>query len=1470
MGQLPASTPQPLSSPLELLPRQKAPILDFATVSTLLQACLRRDQPWLQRRWQSCRSRLQDAARANNGVRDLWQQVNANLRRLADDALESPSTFQSTAPTPALITSPVLEAVPSSESGSTRSEATVGPERAPAIASPDDSATQSTTAETTTTVPSTSADSDADSRRDDRSGMETSAARVWSEILRLAAELDKLAARSGEKADFCSHFLGRLQDSWLLARRRRDQIPAIHYAGDLPVHARVTEIRAAIQEHQVVILCGETGSGKSTQLPKICLQAGYGWRGLIGHTQPRRIAARSVAARVAQELNVRLGDEVGFKIRFHDDTNTRSYIKLMTDGILLAETQSDRDFDQYDLIIVDEAHERSLNIDFLLGYLKRVCQRRPDFRLIITSATIDADRFAAHFADAAGQPAPIISVEGRGFPVDIQYRSPEVEDGRWTNPEQSVLQAVRELAARDRGHILVFLPTERDILSLSRKLRDVRLGRDAVGGSEVIPLYARLSVADQQRIFQPSAQRRIVLATNVAESSLTVPDIKYVIDTGTARISRYSARSKVQRLPIEAISQASANQRAGRCGRVGPGVCVRLYSQDDFQARDPFTTPEIRRTNLASVILQAKLLELGSLQDFPFLDPPRPEALNDGEKSLFEIGAINEQGDLTLVGRQLGKLPIDPRIGRMILEAAEQGCLAEILIIAAAIEVPDPRVRPVELAQAADQAHRQFQDKRSDFMAYLKLWKFYHEEKEKRSKTQFRKYLHSNFISPERMQQWLDVHRQLRQVVRELKLPMASAHDNYANIHRSLLAGFLSGIAQWDEKLPKLKQYTGAGNVKFQFWPGTGLDKLPKWIMVAELVETSRLFGRTVAAIEPDWIEPLAKHLVNRRYSEPRWNPKACGVTANERVTLFGLPIIPRRRVAYGRIDPRESQLLMLAEGFFLGQWEQPAPDFLQRNWETQRDLKTLCEKSRRLDWVIDEQRIVDFYSERLPADVVDAATLQRFLKQAAPAAVQALQLRIEDMIRLEDDYRPEDYPSVLEIGAMSLPLAYSFQPGETGDGVFVTVPAEGLGQLSDQQLAWCVPGWIETKIVQMIRSLPKSVRRNLVPAPDTARRVAQALTFGHGSFYSEVASRLAAEAEVPLSVADFDLEKIDAYLTLGVRVVDADGETLAEGRSIADLRRQLEAQGVSGGNQIQDHNWQLTRQTDWAFGSLSPETVLQRGSVQVAAYPAVVDEGETVGIALFDNRSLAAARHELGVIRLLRLAHHKSLKRQVRELPNLDRCKLLLSRWLSAAALEEGLESVLVKHALGATAATVRDEAAYRHVQRGLVGQVGGAAVDIAKWLPALATAIHQVDQQLSNLKTNNRFIKTFNDARGQLRALLAESFLIQTPWTWLQHLPRFVAGIEYRLERLDANSASLDQDRLAGVAAYWGRYERQHEQTRLENRVDPELEIFRWWVEEYRISLFAQPLGTSIKVSPQRLEKQWSLVHVGTATQV
>lgn len=1257
-------------------------------------------------------------------------------------------------------------------------------------------------------------------------------------------------------------WLSRCRQSVELQRWRQQNGPNYQFDGTLPVHAHVSKIRQAIEENQVVVVCGETGSGKSTQLPKICLEAGLGKTGFVGHTQPRRIAARSVAARLADEMSGKLGEAVGYKIRFHDDTNEKTFVKLMTDGILLAETQGDRFLDRYDAIILDEAHERSLNIDFLLGYLKRVLERRPEFRLIITSATIDAERFAKHFANRDGQAAPVIQVEGRGFPVEIQYQSPELEDGSWINQEQSIIRAIEELSTIDRGHILVFLPTERDILSMSRKLRNLRLGRSGSEQTEVVPLYARLGVKEQQQIFQPTAQRRIVLATNVAESSLTVPGIKYVVDTGTARISRYSARSKVQRLPIEAISQASANQRAGRCGRVGPGVCVRLYSEQDFQQRDPFTTPEIRRTNLASVILQAKMLNLGPLEAFPFIDPPRPEAVAEGNRSLFEIGAIDEQGDLTEIGRKLGQLPIDPRIGRMIIEAAEHGVVDQVLIIAAALEVQDPRVRPIEMADAADQAHAQFQDKRSDFLSYLKVWNFYHETKEQRSRAVLRKKLHANFISPERMQQWLDVHRQLRLMVRDLKLPRSNQQENYAAIHRSLLAGLLSGVAMLDEKEPKLKRYLGAANVRFQLWPGSGLDRLPKWVMVGEIVETSRNFGRNVAAIETSWVEPLAKHLVKHRYSQPRWNPKSCGVTANQRVTLFGLPIVAKRRVPFGKIDPKECRLLMFSEGFFVGAWEQPAPDFLQHNWELQNSLKDLGQKTRKLTWIVDEQRVVEFYDQRIPLDVVDAPTLNRFLKDADDSTQRSLLMKAADIVSQVDDYRPEDYPAVLDLGIAKLPLTYRFEPGEEQDGVFVKVPLEVLGQVHDQRLTWAIPGWVEAKVAQMIKSLPKAIRRNLVPAPDTAREVAAAMKFGEGSFIQEVASRLSAIAELPINPEDFELERLDPYLKMGIEVTDAEGAVVAQGRSLGEVRSKLKDRGISTSSQIQDEVLQLSGKRDWEFGNIPLSVKIPRGELTVEAFPGLLDEGESVGLRMFDTRAAAQRYHQEGMIRLFALQHRKSLRGQLNWLPGLDRSRLLLSRWISGAELDESLIWLMVRIGLVEGQSEIRNAVEFERRKQNATSGVAMAAAEVAKWLPLLSEAVHHVDNRLADLKSNMRLVKPFNDARTQVRSLLRKDFLKTTAWEWLQQFPRYLAGMEYRLSRLTAGSVAQDVEKIEMLEPYWERYEQHRLWLENHDRVDPQLEQFRWMLEEYRISLFAQPLGTQLKVSPKRLERQWDQV--------
>ena len=983
----------------------------------------------------------------------------------------------------------------------------------------------------------------------------------------------------------------------------------------LPITAKCEEIQDAIREHAVTIVCGETGSGKSTQLPKICLQLGRGVDGLIGHTQPRRIAARAIAARLADELRVPLGSAVGFKVRFTDTTRPETYVKLMTDGILLAETQQDRFLNQYDTLIIDEAHERSLNIDFLLGYVQRLLSARRDLRLIITSATIDAQRFAAHFAcPRTGQPAPIVEVSGRGYPIEIRYQ-PLQADEEGTGDidlQRTIADTVEELARSGPGDMLVFLPTERDIRETAKTLR----GRSIPGEgrqTEILPLYARLSASEQNKIFQSHGRRRIVLATNVAESSLTVPNIRFVIDTGTARISRYSPRRKVQRLPIEPVSQASADQRAGRCGRVGPGICVRLYGEDDYLARERFATPEIRRTNLAAVILQTKAFRLGAIEEFPFLDPPRADAIQDGYRTLYELGAIDDGGELTEIGRRLARLPVDPRIGRMILAAADEGCLPEVLVIAAVLEVQDPRERPAEKQQAADERHAQFTDPSSDFLSYIRLWNFYHDLREKLSRNQLRRACQQNFLSFNRIREWLDIHRQLKQLVDESAVlphgaaqkatggaagsarfaprPSAPPRPALSAACRRRIGDGQSGIdlpgrspagaASSERRSTAVRRDPPrpAGGFAVQrrdakrclrvhrvrATPGStcgpargSSPSKPDWIMAAELVETTRNYARTVAKINPAWIEPLAGHLVKRSYSQPHWSRPAGSAMVYERVSLFGLPVVPRRRVPLGPVDPAAARDLFIRHGLIEGELKTPLR-FLKHNLALIAELDALATRLRRYDLFVQDQQQFQFYNERLPADVYDAQRVQRWLRTIERQEPRKLHMERSDLMPDDaDGVSAASFPDALQVGPVSLPLEYRYEPGDQDDGITVTVPRAALKQLTSGRLGWLVPGLLEDKIVALIRSLPKPIRRNFVPAPDVAKRVLGELQFGQGSFLAAVAEALARIGGESVAAGDFQTEKLPQHLHVNVRVVDDGGEVLARGRDVDQLQRDL------------------------------------------------------------------------------------------------------------------------------------------------------------------------------------------------------------------------------------------------------------------------------------------------------------------------
>lgn len=1286
-------------------------------------------------------------------------------------------------------------------------------------------------------------------------------------------------------------FQTRLRASQERVALRRRNRPAISYDPELPITALHQELADAIQKHPVVVVCGETGSGKSTQLPKICLDIGRGIHGLIGHTQPRRIAARSIAGRLAEELSSAVGRHVGFKIRFSDTTSADSYVKLMTDGILLAETQGDPWLHQYDTIIVDEAHERSLNIDFLLGYLQRLLPQRPELRVIITSATIDVERFSQHFATAAG-PAPIIMVSGRTYPVDVWYRPPHLaEDDEELDLTGGVLEAIAELQAVDRhGDILVFLPTERDILATAKALR----GRAVSGGGEdnhtsatdgpiptarhlstrawsgfdIVPLYARLSTAEQNRVFEPHSRRRIVLATNVAESSLTVPGIRYVIDTGLARISRYAPRSKIQRLPIEPISQASADQRKGRCGRLGPGICIRLYEEEDYQQRERFTPAEIRRSNLAAVILQAASLQLGPLDQFPFLDPPLPQLIRDGYATLFELGAVDQQQELTPLGDQLSRLPVDPRIGRMIIAGHEEHCLSEILVIAAALEARDPRERPVDKQAAADEAHARFADPDSDFLALLNIWRFFHDLKEKLSKSQLRKACQQNYLSYMRLREWQDVHLQLQQLVHEhvaqqqqdtwrikpISAPPETKPERdrwFGAIHRAILSGLLANVALKKDHA----EYTGAGNIKLNLWPGSYLaPKKPLWIMAAELVETTRRFARTAARIQPDWIEPLAPHLVDREYSEPHWSTKHGAAMAFEKVSLFGLTITSRKLVPYGPIDPEWSRGEFIRHGLVGGEWRGPA-EFLTRNRQLQTQLGQLAARTRRTDLVADEYSMMAFYRRKLPPDVFDGPRLTRWLRAAERERTQLLCMQLTDLCAATSLPTLEDYPDHLLIDRLKLMLEYRFEPGAPADGVTAIVPRAALGQLHVDRLEWLVPGYVEEKIVALIRALPKSLRRNLVPVPDTAKAVKRELTFAQGPFLEAVARLLSRHAEETITREQLEQVPLPDHCRLNIRVVDEQQKILGEGRDLVQLQQKfvVRATGTAGDQPLGE--WHRDGLKTWDLPSLPAKLLVNRAGITLTRYPTLVDQQTSVGLRMADSAEEAETGLRAGVRRLYVLSEFRALQTHVEWFPELKQLSIQAAGLWTATQLRDQLQTLLADRAFLADRPMPRSridfEAGLQYGRK----QVELAVRDVVKVVTPLIKNYHAVRLQLDAAQRLASPVAA--DVREQLKLLLAPGFLTTTPWEWLQHLPRYLDAARIRLQKATQGGLARDRQLQTQLSPYLDRYQQRLQENERRGRVEPQLNGYRWLLEEFRVSLFAQQLGTSVPVSPKRLDQ-------------
>lgn len=1334
---------------------------------------------------------------------------------------------------------------------------------------------------------------------------------------RLRRSLNSLSRAASAKKSF-DKGLKKLEEQLATSVDRRTkrltQLPKVSLNEDLPIAARVDEITAAIREHQVIIVCGETGSGKSTQLPMMCLSAGRGVGGTIGHTQPRRIAARSVAARVAEELKTHVGGHVGFKIRFNDTTKPETYIKLMTDGILLAESQTDQFFNQYDTIIIDEAHERSLNIDFLMGRLKQILPKRKELRLIITSATIDAARFAAFFGTAE-KLAPVINVEGRTFPVEMRYR-PLVDDedanqdnstngpgGAANKPkrrsepdvQRAILDAVDELSAIDQGDILIFMPTERDIHETAKSLRGRLVGEQKRGRkTEVLPLYARLSNNDQNRIFNPGNDRRIVIATNVAESSLTVPGIRYVIDSGTARISRYSSRSRMQRLPIEPISRASADQRAGRCGRVAPGVCIRLYSEADFKQREQFTAPEIQRTNLASVILQTTALRLGRLEDFPFLEPPRTGTIVDGYRMLFELGALDEKNQLTEIGKKLSRLPVDPRVGRIVVAGDDEDCLNEILIIAAALEMQDPRERPIDQQQAADEKHAQFSDERSDFLSFLKLWDFYGQIRSNLSRGKLRKACQQNFLSYNRMREWVDIHHQLRELAEETGLkpkkrklqfgtdgavakPAAvdaadeprhrqrpkhkqTPHqEGFDPIHRALLAGFLGNVALLADKF----EYTASGGQKVSVWPGSGLFKAkPKWIVAGELIETTKRYVRTVASIKPDWLEEVGGHLIKRTYSDPEWDSKAGSAMAFEKVTLFGLPVIPRRQVRYSRINAQRSREMLIQHGLVEGEIEIDLAFFFH-NQKLLEELDGLQTRTRRYDLIADDEIRYEFYDQRIPQDVADAHQLRSWLKKAERTDRFILHMESETVRRDgTEEVTGQEFPVSLQVEQMKLPLEYNLEPGSPEDGVTISVPQEALNQLNQHRLGWLVPGLVEDKVVALIKSLPKSLRRQYVPAAETATEVIEQLTFGQHDFEDQVARILAKIGQQAVDRSDFQLDRLPNHLRMNVRVVDESGNTMASGRDVAQLRKDLGAVASQTFAKIDDSVWKRDGLNDWSFGELPAHVKLNRNGIQLTGYPSLIDNGDDVSMRLGDMAAKAAIETRAGIRRLAAIALRRFVKSQVDNLPQMNQWSMHAAAMGGGSLFRANLSDLVVDRSFFPEKGPYpRTAAAYQSQLKRARGLIPLAIQDVIAVMGPVMQGYADARKAIN--QTNSPMWKyAVDDAKQQMKFLSAPGFLTSVQWGWLRQFPRYFQAIANRLRKLAKSGVTRDQTALEEIATCLARYQQRHDEHAHRELVDPNLQYYRWMIEEYRVSLFAQELGTAVPVSSVRLEKQWGKV--------
>ena len=1270
----------------------------------------------------------------------------------------------------------------------------------------------------------------------------------------------------------------------------RNPLPPISFPEELPVSGKRADIAEALQNNQVIIVCGETGSGKTTQLPKICLELGRGQKGLIGHTQPRRIAASSTAKRIAQELNSPLGEHVGFKVRFTDTLTKGASVKLMTDGILLAETQTDPLLKQYDTIIIDEAHERSLNIDFLLGYLKQILPRRRDLKLIITSATIDAQRFANHFGETVNtaegaviRPAPVIEVSGRLYPVEVRYRPVQDTDkDKERDLMTAITDAVDELCRIGSGDVLVFLPGEREIRDTAEALR-----KHHPAHVEILPLFARLSVQEQERVFKISNARRIVLATNVAETSLTVPGIRYVVDAGLARVKRYSYRNKVEQLQVESVAQSAANQRAGRCGRVAAGVCIRLYDEQDFLQRPKFTEPEILRSSLASVILRMKTLHLTDVESFPFIEPPLGRAIADGYQLLQELGAVDDANHLTPLGRQLGKLPLDPRVGRMILAGKESQCLSEMLVIASALSVQDPRDRPLEAQAAADQAHKKFADEKSEFQSYLKIWKWFEEAIEhKKTNRQLMDNCRANFLSQLRLREWRDVHSQLLTIVREQGWRLNELPATYEQLHTALLTGLLGNIGY---KSDEEAHYLGARGIKFFIWPGSSLaKKAGRWVMAAELVDTTRLYGRCIAQIQPEWLERVGGHLLKKSYGEPRWEKRAGQVSAFERATLYGLVVYSQRRIQYGLTHPAEAREIFIRDALVAGELDTRAP-FFAFNQKLVREIENLEHKSRRVDVLVDEELIAAFYDKLIPADVYNAVQFEQWHKQATAQNPKLLYLNREELMRHEAAGITTDlFPKSMQVSGVPLMLSYHFEPGSPRDGVTLTVPLFSLNQVVADRCEWLVPGMLKEKVHLLLKSLPQKIRRHCVPLPDYAAGFCERNEFGTGNFLDTLIADIRAQTGLLTKTTDFKFETLQAHHLMNFKIVDEHGRQLEMGRNLPALRAEFGGQAResfqriasaeklslldSGAGKAQA---EPVRQaggkpaaasalapgktpikqeslTAWTFDSLPELLEIQQGKQTLIGYPALVDKTTHCQIEVFDDPDEAARVHRIGLRRLFALQLKEQVKFLEKNIPGLQQ----MGMQFMALGSQEELRDQIIQAALERACLQEplpKNSGEFNTRREEGKSRLNLLANEIARLAGQILAEYHGLPKKLQGLKAH---AQAACDMQAQLQALVGKRFIADNDYTQLSHFPRYLKAMTVRMDKLRADPArdAKLMTEWQSVAQPWQRMPKKGGQD-----ADPKMLEFRWLLEELRVSLYAQELRTPMPVSVKRLQKVW-----------